>query len=326
MAELERRLRRELRQLRKTALTNVAAGPIRGNLFSWRAIITGHEGTPYHGGKFYCDIAVPSDYPAVPPRVVFRTKIYHMNITRSGSGFTRFGGLPSRLLGQGTPNQWSSDESISDILAAISMLLKFPDPNDPIVVKEIKDQYLNNVDLHNKTAKEWTRKYAFNGSLEEQDGKANEIEKHIEQSDDESIGSILSWGDDDDDEIVDWEEEIGPGSCKLLASKSRERLSEKISRKLSQKGKSSSSSNAPLSGSFNSFESSSDRTLSLRATQPEASKQTNRDSPTRLELNRSPVPAVFLDLEEEGAKSVLVSSEGTTLHCDILHCTCTITY
>jgi ubiquitin-conjugating enzyme (huntingtin interacting protein 2) len=43
------------------------------------------QGTPYEGGKFYVDIIVPENYPFVPPKMKFVTKLWHPNVS-SASG------------------------------------------------------------------------------------------------------------------------------------------------------------------------------------------------------------------------------------------------
>lgn len=44
-----------------------------------RAAIVGAQGTPYHDGLFFFDIAFPSDYPAKPPVVHYHSFGYRIN-------------------------------------------------------------------------------------------------------------------------------------------------------------------------------------------------------------------------------------------------------
>ena len=61
-------------------------GPVdaKVSMTVWKAVLRGPEGSPFSGGVFVLDITVPAVYPFKPPHVVFRTKVFHPNISSRG--------------------------------------------------------------------------------------------------------------------------------------------------------------------------------------------------------------------------------------------------
>ncbi|ORX50374.1 hypothetical protein BCR36DRAFT_583486 [Piromyces finnis] len=143
-----KRIQKELAEISLDPPCNCSAGPKGDNLYEWSSTIMGPAGSPYAGGVFFLDIHFPQDYPFKPPKVVYRTKIYHCNINSSGA-------ICLDIL----KDNWSPALTISKVLLSICSLLTDPNPLDPLV-PSIANQYMNDKNEHDKIAREWTKRYA----------------------------------------------------------------------------------------------------------------------------------------------------------------------
>lgn len=145
---MAKRIEKELKELINDPPSNCSAGPALDNIFEWKATIMGPSDSPYQGGVFFLTISFPVDYPFKPPKVRFTTKVFHPNISADG-------GICLDIL----KDQWSPALTISKLLLSISSLLTDPNPNDPLV-PDVAKMYSTNRELFNRTASEWTAKYA----------------------------------------------------------------------------------------------------------------------------------------------------------------------
>ena len=144
-----RRIKKELHEFMTDPPTHVSAGLLEDDLFRWTACITGPPDSPYAGGLFYLTIYFTKEYPFKPPKIRFKTKIYHPNINNNGS-------ICLDILNK----NWSPALTISKVLLSISSLLTDPNPNDPLVPC-IAKLYKKNIAEYNKKARLYTIKYAI---------------------------------------------------------------------------------------------------------------------------------------------------------------------
>lgn len=145
------RIQKELKMLQENPSLNCSAGPIADNLFQWQATIMGPEDSPYAGGVFYMNIEIPKTYPFKPPKIWFRTKIYHPNINPNS------GAICLDILKDG--GGWVPSLTIEKVLLSICSLLTDANPDDPLV-PDVARQYKNDKAQFEAVAQEWTRTYA----------------------------------------------------------------------------------------------------------------------------------------------------------------------
>jgi|TARA_R110002020_G_scaffold68236_3_gene178611 ubiquitin-conjugating enzyme E2 D len=142
------RIQKELSLFLKEPPDNCSAGPVDDDIYHWEGTIIGPTKTVYEGGVFTLDIQFPKNYPFKPPKVRFQTKIYHPNINSGGF-----------ICLDIFKENWSPALTISKVLLSVCSLLTDPNPDDPLVV-DIADQYVNDRESYNNTARSWTQIYA----------------------------------------------------------------------------------------------------------------------------------------------------------------------
>ena len=116
------RLAREAASARRTKDPCFTLAPEGVSLGVWRCEIKGPEGTPYEGGRFVFEMAVPETYPHAPPRVTATHPIFHPNIHVSK------GDVCLDIL----KTEWTPAWNLVGICRALLVLLQEPDPSSPL--------------------------------------------------------------------------------------------------------------------------------------------------------------------------------------------------
>ncbi|KAL2006148.1 hypothetical protein VTN00DRAFT_9802 [Thermoascus crustaceus] len=85
-------------------------------------MLTGPQGTPYSQGLWRLHLKMPEDYPKSPPKVSFRTRIWHPNIEESTGA----------VCVDTLKRDWEPKLTLRDVLITISCLLIHPNPDSAL--------------------------------------------------------------------------------------------------------------------------------------------------------------------------------------------------
>lgn len=143
------------------------------NVHEWKVVMDGPENSPYavclsisslpavvefkwltlsfKGGKFTLTLLLPHEYPFKPPKISFKTRIYHPNVT-----FDEHGAMCIGIL---KPDVWKPSTKIMAVLTGVQSLIAEPVPDDAVETSA-GEEFKNKRDEFNKKAREFTKKYA----------------------------------------------------------------------------------------------------------------------------------------------------------------------
>ena len=144
------RITKETQRLAQDPIVGIYAEPSANNFRHFHVKIAGPTETPFEGGLFAAELFLPDEYPMVPPKVLFRTKIYHPNIDKLG-----------RICLDILKDKWSPALQIRAVLLSIQSLMAAPNLDDPLD-QNIANHWKSDINGALKTAKEWTQQYANN--------------------------------------------------------------------------------------------------------------------------------------------------------------------
>eukprot|EP00873_Tetraselmis_striata_P022575 jgi/Tetstr1/442839/TSEL_003216.t1 len=118
------RLFKELKELQRetTLAKQIQLTPDESNIYVWTALVQGPQDTPYEGGTFELVLNVPEQYPLVPPKTRYRTKIFHPNV------HFKTGEICLDIL----KNAWSPAWTLQSVCQAVMALMSEPAADSPL--------------------------------------------------------------------------------------------------------------------------------------------------------------------------------------------------
>ena len=136
-----RRLLKEYKELLIKPCDGITAGPINeDNLFEWEAIIEGPQDTLYENGVFIALLTFPLDYPLNPPKMKFKSEMWHPNIYPDGTVCISIlhppGEDPNHY--ESSNERWSPDQSIEKILLSVMSMIAEPNIESPANIDAAK--------------------------------------------------------------------------------------------------------------------------------------------------------------------------------------------
>ena len=150
-------------------------------------MIQGAPDTPYEKGTFKVEITVPESYPIDPPNLRFTTPIYHPNIDDKGR-------ICLDILNRPPNGAWAPSLNISTVLTSLQSLMSTPNPDDGLM-STITEQYRNSRALFERTAREYTLKYATEKNLINDDPTTT-----TENKSSSTVDPLVSESESDDSE------------------------------------------------------------------------------------------------------------------------------
>ncbi|KAG8189666.1 hypothetical protein JTE90_022481 [Oedothorax gibbosus] len=144
-----RRLQKELQDIRKSG--NKCFRDVQvdeTNILTWHGLIV-PDCAPYNKGAFRIEINFPAEYPFKPPKITFKTKIYHPNIDEKGQVC-----LPII-----STENWKPATKTDQVIQTLVTLVNDPEPEHPLRA-ELAEEYSKDKKKFFKNAEEFTKKFS----------------------------------------------------------------------------------------------------------------------------------------------------------------------
>merc|ERR1711970_724727 len=144
-----RRLQKELADIRKSGIKSFREIQVdESNILTWQGLIV-PENPPYNKGAFKIEVNFPAEYPFKPPKINFKTKIYHPNIDEKGQVC-----LPII-----SAENWKPATKTDQVIDSLVQLVNEPEPEHPLR-GDLAEEYTKDRKKFYKNAEEHTKKFS----------------------------------------------------------------------------------------------------------------------------------------------------------------------
>ncbi|XP_019938032.1 ubiquitin-conjugating enzyme E2 L3-like [Paralichthys olivaceus] len=149
MMSATKRLERELSDIIKTGIKHFRNIQVdESNILIWNGLIV-PDCPPYDKGAFRIEIIFPAEYPFKPPKITFKTKIYHPNIDEKGQVC-----LPVISV-----ENWKPATKATHVIECLITLVLTPQPEHPLRA-DLAEEYTKDHGKFMKNAEEFTKKHS----------------------------------------------------------------------------------------------------------------------------------------------------------------------
>nr|ACO13072.1 Ubiquitin-conjugating enzyme E2 L3 [Lepeophtheirus salmonis]ADD38824.1 Ubiquitin-conjugating enzyme E2 L3 [Lepeophtheirus salmonis] len=118
------------------------------NMLVWQGLLLPDK-YPYNKGAFKVEITFPPEYPFKPPKINFKTKIYHPNVDEKGQVC-----LPIILA-----DNWKPATKTNQVVLALVSLINEPEPEHPLR-GDLAKEFTRDRKKFYKNAEDFTKKFS----------------------------------------------------------------------------------------------------------------------------------------------------------------------
>jgi len=134
-------LRKQLRDLTKNPVHGFSAGLIEDDIYKWSIMIMGPEDSMYEGGIFKANLIFSDEYPIMPPKLKFKTSVWHPNIGENGDVCISILHAPGDdVYGyESASERWLPIHTVETIMISVISMLNDPNDESPANVQAAKE-------------------------------------------------------------------------------------------------------------------------------------------------------------------------------------------